>query len=134
MKGLKDFMSEKPVHNFPILNPTLEKVGYSIKKVLEELEKEYKVILVETTKQGQYNSIENIISMRTLEGKEFYWFCISSNGIDNLNNIIRGLQDVPVQSYYDSKAYRTEKTLRDARAKASGFKDSSDMTRAYYDK
>ena len=138
MKGFNDFVKKTntPKNLFPILSQIFDNSEYSLELVLQDLKESYKTVLKEETVAGGYNEICDAIVMYDLNQKKYNWFVISkSNKFSEILSLIqKGLKKSPVQDYLQSSEYREEQDLSNARARAAGFKDSGDVTKAYYEK
>lgn len=133
MKGLNDYIKEQDKSNcdFKQSRKLLSAAGYSIDLIQEDL-KEYSTIITEELSWSVKNEPYYEIIMSAF-GKEYHRFYFNS-AEDILKNITQGLRNIHTVSYFDSPEYKFHKEMQDAKARASGFKDFGDMTRAYYEK
>jgi hypothetical protein len=130
MKGLKEYLQKKE-SDFPYASKILNKAGYSIEKICKDLE-EYNTTLVEKIEYSIRNEEMPVLIMLK-HGQEYHRFYFDT-AEDILSRIVKGLTKIPSTSYYESDEYKLQKELNDAKARASGFKNSGDMTKAYYEK
>jgi len=134
MKGLSDYIREVAgsVDNLPKITAVLQPAGYSVEEICKELKRDYNTTLKETT-EFERNESCNILIM-SVYGKEYHRFLFYKSADDIMSKIVEGLKKTPSSSYFQSEEYKTHESLRDASARASGFKDAGDMARAYYEK
>ena len=133
MKGLEDYIKElnSPPISLQKTTELLFKAGYSVDKVLQDL-KQYNTELTEDTEASSKNEICSVLIMSKYgEGYHKFYF---NNANDILQGIVKGLQKIPDTSYFDSPAHKLKRKIDDAKARASGFKDSADLANAYWNK
>lgn len=134
LKGLNDFINEDKVpYDFGEFVEMFKKAGYDLNKIVKELKDEYRVTLKPCKITGRYNESETALEM-CVNNTPFHKVTNSHNVKQILSDIVEGLAHVPVQSYLNSQEYRKQQLLNDAKARASGFKDQADLTKAYYEK
>lgn len=133
MKGLNDYIKELNSPSISLQKTTelLSKAGYSIDKVLQDL-KQYNTELTEVPEVSPKNEVYTVLIMSKY-GQEYHRFYFN-NANEILQGIVKGLQKIPNTSYFDSPAHKLKREMDDAKARASGFKDSADLANAYYNK
>lgn len=134
LKGFRDFVNEDKVeYDFDSFVEVFKKGGYDLNKIVSDLKEDYNVTLKPCTIIGRYNESELGLEM-CVEETSFQKIYNSHDAKKILSDIFNGLANLPKQSYFESREYKQKKLLDDAKARASGFKDQSDLTRAYYEK
>ncbi len=134
MKGLSDYIKEVvgSVDNLPEITAVLQPAGYSVEKICTELRENYNTTLKEATEFERNEEYDILIML--VNGKEYHRFYIYKDANQIMSKIVEGLKKIPVSSYFHSEQHKAHKSLRDASARASEFKDAGDMARAYYEK
>ena len=135
MKGLNDYIKEVAgsADNLPKITKILQPAGWSVEMICKELKSGYNTTHKEAIEVSNRNESFDVLIMQKY-GVEYHRFYISRDANEIMNNLLEGLKKIPLGSYFDSPEYKQERELQDAKARASGFKNSADLTKAYWNK